>query len=152
MDSKNFCTNYFWSWELQLNRLVTFRVLNQSFWNPPEGVSGGVLTGWWFTGMLKGFFLIIGILMGGFPFKTQCAQFVKLGVFRKIRPTKHPICSNLGVFCSKWYSDWSQNHAFWGIEMVEILKSTLSLPVQNFWRTYISLTVWPPSFLGQYIV
>ena len=62
--------------------------------------------------------------MGGFPFKTQCAQFAKLGVFREIRSKKHPIAAI-------WKTDGSQNHAFRGIEMVEILKSTLSLPVKN---------------------
>ena len=36
----------------------------------------------------------IGISMGGFPFKTQCAQFAKSGVFRKIRPKSTKICSN----------------------------------------------------------
>ena len=36
--------------------------------------------------------------MGGFPFKTQCAEFEKLGVFQEIRPIKHSNCSKLGVF------------------------------------------------------
>ena len=35
-------------------------------------------------------------------------------------------------FAAIWYIDGLQNHAFSGIEMVEILKSTLSLPVQFF--------------------
>ena len=33
---------------------------------------------------------------------------------------------------ASWYSDGSQNHVSRGIEVVEILKSTLSIPVQNF--------------------
>ncbi len=33
-----------------------------------------------------------------------------------------------------WYNDGSQNHTFRGIEMVEILKYTFSIPVQIFWR------------------
>ena len=56
-----------------------------------------------------GFSLVDGILMGGFPLKTQCVQFAKLGVFQKIRPKKHPIWN---VFAAIWYSDGSQNHAF----------------------------------------
>ena len=35
------------------------------------------------------------------------------------------------IFAEKWYRDGSQNHAFRGIEMVEILNSTLSIPVRN---------------------
>ena len=44
--------------------------------------------------------------------------------------------TKLGVFFAAiWYNDGLQNHAFWGIDMVEILKSTLSLPVYKFfWR------------------
>ncbi len=64
------------------------------------------------------FFVIFGISMGGFLFQIQCVQFAKLGAFSKIWP-KNP------------QSDGSQNHTFRGIEMVEILKSTLSIPVQN---------------------
>ena len=36
------------------------------------------------------------------------------------------------LFAEKWYTDGSQNHAFRGIEMVEILNSTLSIPVRIF--------------------
>ena len=62
-------------------------------------------------------------------------EFAKLGVFRKIRPKKPPFVLNWVFFAAIWYSDGSQYHTFWGIEMVEILKSTLSLPVQNFLKT-----------------
>ena len=49
---------------------------------------------------LKGaFFVIFGISTGGFLSQTQCDQFAKLGVFWKIWPKKHPICSELGDFC-----------------------------------------------------
>ena len=36
------------------------------------------------------------------------------------------------LFAEKWYRDGSQNHAFRGIERVEILNSTLSIPVRIF--------------------
>ncbi len=49
--------------------------------------------------ILECFFVIFGILMGGFPFQTQCAQFAKLGAFWKIWSKQHPICFKLGVFC-----------------------------------------------------
>ena len=39
------------------------------------------------------------------------------------------------LFTEKWYRDGSENHAFRGIEMVEILNSTLSIPVQIFLKT-----------------
>ena len=42
---------------------------------------------------------------------------------------------NWVLFAEKWYRDGSQNHAFRGIEMVEILNSTLSIPVRIFLRT-----------------
>ena len=55
------------------------------------------------------------------------------GVFWKIKLKKHPICPKLGAFCRKMvYRDGSQNHTFQGIEMVEILNSTLSIPVRIF--------------------
>ena len=49
---------------------------------------------------------------------------------------KHSICPKLGAFCRKMvgYRDGPQNHAFRGIEMVEILNSTLSIPVQIFFE------------------
>ena len=75
--------------------------------------------------------------MGGFPLKTQSAQFAKLGVFQEIRPKSTQFVPNWVFYAANWYSDGSQNHAVSGIEMVEILKSTLSigLPVQNFLKT-----------------
>ena len=41
---------------------------------------------------------------------------------------------NWMFFVAIWYSDGSQNHASRGIEVVEILKSTLSIPVQMFFK------------------
>ena len=95
----------------------------------------GALTGWWYTGLRKGlrmFFLAHFWYIDGWVSVTDPMHPIcKIGAFWKIWPKKHPTCSKLGVFCSN--SDWSQNHTFRGIEMVEILKSTLSIPVQN-WR------------------
>ena len=54
--------------------------------------------------------------MGGLSSYTQCAQFAP----------------NWVLFAEKWYRDGSQNHAFRGIEMVEILNYTLSIPVRIF--------------------
>ena len=103
---------------------------------------GGVLTGRWFTGMLKGlgcFFVIIGILMCEFPFKTQCGQFANLVVFRKIRPKKGPNLFQIGCFLRQFGIVMCHKIMLFEIEMVEVLKSTLSLPVRaprtNFWRS-----------------
>ena len=63
--------------------------LNSHFGSPVEG---GGDTHWFSDGVrgcskVYGCFssLIIGISMGGFPLKTLCAQFAKLGVFQEIR-------------------------------------------------------------------
>ena len=56
--------------------------------------------------------------MGGFLSQTQCAKFAKLVVFWKIWP--------VGIVMGH------KNHASQGIKVVEILKSTLSIPVQFF--------------------
>ena len=81
------------------------------------------------------FFVTIGISIGGFLSQTQCAQFANLGVFWKIWPKKHLIFSKLCVFVAIWYRNGSQNHASRGKEVVEILKSTLSIHVQIFLKT-----------------
>ena len=56
----------------------------------------------------------IGCISGNYAKKST--QFVPNWVF----------------FAANQYSDGSQNQAFCGIEMVEVLKSTLSIPVQIF--------------------
>ena len=74
-------------------------------------------------------------LKGGFLSQTQCAQFAKLGVFWKIWPKSTLFVPNWVLFWAIWYCDGSQNPASRGIEVVEILKSTLSIPVENFLKT-----------------
>ena len=93
---------------------------------------GGVLTGDDIRGCTKAsgcFFVIFGISMGRYLSQTQCAQFAKLDVFWKMWPKKHPNCSKLGVFLWQFCIVMGLSR---GIQVVEILKSTLSIPVQNF--------------------
>ncbi len=54
--------------------------------------------------------------------------------FGKCVQTRTQFVPNWEFFASVWYSDGSQNHTFRVIEMVEILKATLSIPVQSVWR------------------
>ena len=96
------------------------------------------------TKRLKGAFSSYLGSMGGFLSQTQCAQWLaKSGVFWKIGQKKHRICSKLLAI---WYTDESQNQVSRGIEMVEILKSTLSIPVQIFWKNpppiYLIISPW----------
>ena len=66
---------------------------------------------------------------------TQCAQFhnlkkknCKIGcILENLALKSTYFATNWVLFAEKWYRDGSQNHAFRGIEMVEILK--LSIPV-----------------------
>ena len=52
--------------------------------------------------------------------------------FWTIQREKATTLFQIGVFAAIGYSDGSQNHTFRGIEMVEILKSTLSIPYKIF--------------------
>ena len=82
---------------------------------------GWVLTDKWYTGMLKG---------------LRCI-FVRFWYTDGwVIVTYLPNAPNLQnwVYFGKWYRDGSQNHAFRGIEMVEILNSTLSIPVRFFFE------------------
>ena len=77
--------------------------LRQNGIGPTINPRGGALTVWWYTGMSRVLgvtFLIfrIGLLIGGFRFQTQCAQFAKLGVFRKFWPKKAPDLSKIWWF------------------------------------------------------
>ncbi len=67
-------------------------------------------------------FVIFGISTGGFPFQTECARFA----FWKIWPKKHPNRSKFGVFCSNF--GIVMGHKITLLEMVKILKSSLSIP------------------------
>ena len=74
------------------------------------------------------FFIIFGISMSGFPFQTQSAQFAKLGAFLKIWPKSTQFGTN---FLQKFGIVMVTKSVFKGIEIVEILESTLSIPIQN---------------------
>ena len=57
----------------------------------------------------------------------------KIGCILENLAKKAPNLPQIGCFLKeKWYRDGSQNHTFRGIEMVEILNSTLSIPVRIF--------------------
>ena len=100
------------------------------------GPGGGVLTDKWYTGMLKGFevhfrkfWYIDGWVIVTYPMRPIC----KIGCILENLAKKAPnFAPNWVLFAEKWYRDGSQNHAFRGIEMVEILNSTLSIPVRIF--------------------
>ena len=87
------------------------------------------------TGMLKGY--IRGAFLSflvyrwvGFRSRPNAPNLQ----FWKIWLKKLPICWKLGVFLRQ-FGDGSQYRAFWGIEMVEILESTLCIPVKFFLKT-----------------
>ena len=58
-----------------------------------------------YTGMLKGYKGVFSSYLiyqwVGFCPRPKAPNLAKLGVFWKIWPKKHPICSKLGVFCFK---------------------------------------------------
>ena len=97
---------------------------------------GRVLTDKWYTGMLKGFevhfrkfWYIDGWVIVTYPMRPIC----KIGYIFENLAKEAPNLPQIGCFfAEKWYRDGSQNHAFRGIEMVKILNSTLSIPVQFF--------------------
>ena len=86
--------------------------------------------------MLKGFevhfrkfWYIDGWVIVTYPMRPIC----KIGCILENLAKKAPnFAPNWVLFAEKWYRDGSQNHAFRGIEMVEILNSTLSFPVRIF--------------------
>ena len=49
-----------------------------------------------------------------FDCHKQMQNWVYLG---KFGPKKHPIYPKSGVFALIWYSDWSQKHAYRGVEI-----------------------------------
>ena len=82
--------------------------------------------------MLKGFevhfrkfWYIDGWIIVTYPMRPIC----KIGCILENLAKKAPNLPQIGCFLVKWYRDGSQNHAFRGIEMVEILNSTSSIPV-----------------------
>ena len=99
------------------------------FNQPLKAPGGGVLTDKWYTGMLKGFevhFRKFWYIDGWVSSHTQCEKLENLA------KKSTQFAPNWVLFAEKWYRDGSQNHAFRGIEMVEILNSTLSIPVRFF--------------------
>ena len=92
---------------------------------------GGVLTDKWYTGMLKGFevhfrkfWYIDGWVIVTYPMRPIC----KIGnILENLAKKSTQFAPDWVLFAEKWYRDGSQNHAFRGIEMVEILNSTLSM-------------------------
>ena len=87
----------------------------------PGGYS---VSGWWYTGMLKGFW----VLFRNFWYIDRWVS----------DPSRHnaPNLQNWVHFGKIWpfcYTDESLNHTFRGIEMVEIQKSTFSIHVQILW-------------------
>ena len=76
---------------------------------------------------------IDGWVIVTYPRRPIC----KIGCILENLAKKHPICAKSGAafFAEKWYRDGSQNHAFRGIEMIEIFNSTLSIPVRFFLKT-----------------
>ena len=101
----------------------------------PGGGGRRVLTGLWYTGMPKGLrvlFRHIWNINGWVSVSDPMQNWVYFGKFGK----KVPNLFQVGCFfMAIWYSDGSQNHASRGKEVFEILKSTLSIPVQNFLKT-----------------
>ena len=90
--------------------------------------------------MLKGFELhfrkfwyIDGWVIVTYPMPPTC----KIGcILENLAKKSTQFAPNWVLFAEKWYRDGSQNHAFRGIEMVEILNSTLSIiPRTNFLKT-----------------
>ena len=69
--------------------------------------------------------------LSGMPNAPNLQNWVYFGQF-SYKSTQ--FAPNWVLFAEKWYRDGSQNHAFRGIEIVEILNSTLSIPVQIFFE------------------
>ena len=115
-------------------------VTNVTCSNGSDTTPGGgfSLTNGMYTGMLKDFevhfrkfWYIDGCGYRHIPNAPILQNWVYFGKFSE-KSTQ--FASNWVLFAEKWYRDGSQNHAFRGIEMVEILNSTLSIPVQIFLR------------------
>ena len=84
-----------------------------------------------FWGAFSYFF---SVSMGGLSSHTQCANLQNWVYFGKFSWKSTQFGANWVLFAAKWYRDGSQNHAFWGIEMVEILKLYFEHPRTNFFE------------------
>ena len=83
--------------------------------------------------VLRCIFVSFGISMGGVIVTYLMRPICKIGCILENLARKAPsFAPNWVLLAEKWYRDGSQNHAFWGIEVVEILNSTLSIPVRVF--------------------